>query len=182
MATDTYRQRAWDTAMGQYGYVTTDDARELGIPVVELGKLAGRDRIRHVAYGLYRFDDFPTSRFDQFFEAVARVGDGAHLTGDAVLALHNLALVNPRRIRVGTPRRARAKLPDWIEVVNETIDPADLTRYELIPSTTVAYAIRTCRDSVMTDRLLTAVHDARRDGLVTATEARTLHTELSITR
>ena len=164
--------------MGQYGYVTAADAHELGIPMVELGKLAARGQIRHVAYGLYRFDDLPPTHYDQFFEAVARVGDDAHLTGDAVLALHTLALVNPRQIRVGTTRRVRAKLPDWIKVVNETVDPGDLTRYELIPSTTVAHAIRACQGTVMSDRLLTAIDEARRQGLVTATEERQLRQEL----
>lgn len=164
--------------MGQYGYVTSTDAHELSIPMVELGKLAARGQIRHVAYGLYRFDDLPPTRYDQFFEAVVRVGGDAHLTGDAVLALHNLALVNPRQVRVGTTRRVRAELPEWIKVVNETVAPEDLTRYELIPSTTVAHAIRACRDTVMSDRLLTAVGDARREGLVTATEERQLRDEL----
>ncbi len=164
--------------MGQYGYVTTADAHALGIPVMELGKLAARGRIRHVSYGLYRFDDLPPTRYDPFFEAVARVGGDAHLTGDAVLALHDLALVNPRHVRVGTPRRVRAKLPEWIEVVNERVDPDDLVRYELIPSTTVAHAIRACRGTVMSDRLLDAVDDARREGLVTAAEERELRREL----
>ena len=35
--------------MGKYGYVTAADAHELGIPMVELGKLAARGQIRHVA-------------------------------------------------------------------------------------------------------------------------------------
>ena len=178
MTAETYRQRAWELATGQYGYLTTADARELGIPVVELGKLSARGQVRHVAYGLYRFDDLPPTRYDQFFEAVARVGGDAHLTGDAVLALHNLALVNPRHVRVGTTRRVRADLPGWIKVVREEIDPDDLTRYELIPSTTVAHAIRACRGTVMSERLLTAVTDARREGLITATEERELRNEL----
>lgn len=49
--------------MGQYGYVTAADARTLGIPMVELGKLAARGQIHHVAYGLYRFDDLPPTRY-----------------------------------------------------------------------------------------------------------------------
>jgi predicted transcriptional regulator of viral defense system len=178
MRPDTYRRRAWELATGQYGYVTTADARSLGIPVIELGKLAARDQIRRVAYGLYRFDDLPPTRYDQFFEAVARVGGDAHLTGDAVLALHNLALVNPRQVRVGTSRRVRAKLPEWIKVVHETIDSDDLTHYELIPSATVAHALRACRGTVMSDRLLIAVGDARREGLVTAIEEQQLRDEL----
>ena len=117
----------------------------------------------------------------RLFEAVARVGGDAHLTGDAVLALHQLALVNPRQIQVGTARRVRADLPGWIKVVREQVAPEDLTRYELIPSVTVAHAIRSCRGTVMSDRLITAVADARREGLITADEQSSLNDELRAT-
>ncbi|MCA9830253.1 MAG: hypothetical protein KC495_07275 [Dehalococcoidia bacterium] len=176
--TGTFRRKARELALGQYGYISTLEAGQLGIPVVELGKLADRGQIRHVAYGLYRFDDIPPTRYDQFYEAVARVGGDAHLTGDAVLALHELAQVNPRQIRVGTSRRVRAALPDWIKVVRESVDPDDLTRFELIPSTTVAFAIRACLGTVISERLKLALDEARRQGLVTPAEHSRLHAEL----
>lgn len=178
MRVETYRQRLWDFAVGQYGYVRTADARDLEIPAVELAKLAARGMIRNVAYGLYRFDDLPPTRFDRFFEAVARVGEGAHLTGDAVLALHELGQVNPNVVRVGTPRRVRAEMPGWIAVVRETLPDGALTSYESIPSATVAHAIRSCRDTVMSDRLLDAVEDGRRQGLLTPAEQRAFRTDL----
>ena len=162
----TYRQRAKELALGQYGYLTTADAEELGIPKNELVKMAGRGDFRHVAHGLYRFEDIPSTPYDQFYEAVARVGAGAHLTGDAVLAFHNLALVNPRRIRVGTPRRVERRLPPWLEMVRQRIPLEDLTVYELVPSTTVARAIRDCVPIVMGDRLHAAVDEAVSQGLV----------------
>ncbi len=174
----TYQRKLRQVAIGQYGYISSADARSLGIPVVELGKLAARDQIQRVSYGLYRFDDLPTSRYDLFYEAVARVGSGAHLVGDAVLALHELALVNPRQIRVGTSRRVRAVLPDWIQVVNDKTDPAELTMYELIPSTTVAAAIRSCASTVMTERLLPAIDEALARGLLRQREATRLKAEI----
>jgi len=105
----------------QYGYVTTVDARELGIPVVELGKLSACGQIRHVAYGWTDPTTFPPTRCGQFFGAVARVGGDAHLTGDAVV--RNLAPVIPCHVRVGTTRRVRADLLGWIKVVREQVDP-----------------------------------------------------------
>ena len=39
----TYRQKAWDIAVGQHGYITTRDAKENGIPAIELVKLAAGD-------------------------------------------------------------------------------------------------------------------------------------------
>ena len=50
-------------------------------------------------------------------------------------ALHDLGLVNPRRIRVGTPACARPSLAATIEVVRRQVEPGELTVYEGIPST-----------------------------------------------
>lgn len=111
MLANTYRRQPHERALDQYGYVTTRDAAALGIPPVELRKLAERGGLTHVARGVFRFDDLPHTGREPFMKAVLRVGDGAFLTSDAVLALHDLGLVNPRRIRVGTPDRVRAALP-----------------------------------------------------------------------
>jgi hypothetical protein len=82
------------------------------------------------AYGLYRLVDARPTEYDQFAEALFRDGDGAYLRGDSVLALHGLALVNPRRIRVGVPRRVRAALPEFVDVREEAVPNEDLTIYE----------------------------------------------------
>jgi predicted transcriptional regulator of viral defense system len=169
---DTYRRRLRERALDQYGYVTTADADQLGVPPVELRKLAGRGGLDHVAYGLYRFDDIPPTRWDDYMEAVLRVGRDAHLTGDAVLALHDLGLVNPRRIRVGTPHRVRGRIPDHIDVIHERLAAPDLTTYEGIPSATVARALLDCRGVVMTDRLTSAAQEATARGLLRRREAR----------
>jgi len=171
MLVDTHRRRLAAHAADQYGYVTTHDATALEIPPVELPKLAATGGLLHVAYGPWRFDDQPRTGRDQFMEAVFRVGADAYLTHDAVLAFHELAQVNPRRIRIGTPHRARARVPDFVEVVRQQIDPADLTVYEGVPSTTVARALIDCRDTIMRDRLLDAVATAKRTGLLRTREA-----------
>ncbi|HVB70563.1 MAG TPA: type IV toxin-antitoxin system AbiEi family antitoxin domain-containing protein [Acidimicrobiales bacterium] len=174
----TYRQRAWDIAKEAYGYVTTRAAAEAGIPAIELAKLAARGRLRHVAHGIYRFDELPATRFDQFFEAVLRVGDGAFLVGDAVLSLHDLALVNPRRIRVATRRRRRGNLPAWISLEKVDVPDTDVTSFEGIPATTVARALRDAQEYVMTERLLDAIPTAVSEGLVGETEAKRLRRDL----
>lgn len=166
MRAETYRRRLRDRALDQYGYITTRDAAELRIPAVELGKLASRGGLTHVAYGLYRFDDVPPTERDQFMEAVLRAGGGAYLVMDAVLALYDLAQVNPRRIRVGVPRRVRLKAPDVFEYLERDVPASDLTVHEGIPTTTVARAIEDSRPFVMRDRLAAAVEEARRRGLL----------------
>lgn len=175
---DTYRRRLRDRALDQYGYVTTRDAENLEVPVVELRKVAHRGGVEHIAYGLYRFEDIPRTGRDQFMEAVLRVGPGAYLTQDAVLALHDLGLVNPRHIRVGTPKRARPRLPANIEVIHRRLEARELTLYEAIPSATVARALLDCRGLVMSERLVEAAQEAARIGLLRKSEADRVMAEL----
>ena len=163
---DTYRRRLWDRALDQYGYVTTRDAADVGVPAVELRKIAQRGGVDHVAYGLYRFDDVPRSGRDQYMEAVLRVGPDAYLTHDAVVALYDLGLVNPQRIRVGTARRTRPRLPAFVEIIHRQLDPKDLTDHEGIPCTTVARALLDCRDLLSHSELITAAQEAVDRGLL----------------
>ena len=76
-------------------------------------------------------------------EAVLRAGPGAYLTHDAVLALHDLGQVNPRRIRIATPKRARPHTPDYVEIIKRDLPAGQLTTVEGIPATTVAQALPT---------------------------------------
>ena len=165
-----YRQTVREIALDQYGYVTTRDAADAGVPAVELRKLAARGAVINVAYGLYRLADARPTEYDQFAEALLRVGDGAYLRGDAVLAIHHLALANPRRIRVGVPRRVRAALPKFIDLREEQMPEEDLTDYEGLRSTTVARSLLDCRGQLMTERLLDAANQAKAEGLLTGRE------------
>lgn len=175
---NTYRRRLRQRALGQYGFVTTRDAQELGVPAAELPNLKRRGGIERISHGVYRFDDIPRTAKDQFMEAVLCAGPDAYLTGDAVLAFHDLAHVNPRRIRVATPHRHRRSLPDFIEVLPGTVDGAERTRYEGIPATTVARALRDCQGVVMPDRLADAAKEAARIGLLRRNEAIAIVAEL----
>lgn len=163
---NTYRRQLRERALDQYGYVTSRDATALGVPAIEVVKIAARGGLDRIGRGVYRFDDVPHTGRDEFMEAVLRAGPGAFLIDDAVLALHDLGLVNPRRIRVGTPARARPTLPGTIEVVRRRVEPGDLTVYEGIPSTTIARALLDCRGLVMDERLADAAREAARRGLL----------------
>jgi len=166
----TYRQAVREAALDHYGYVTTRDAATVGVPAVELRKLASRGALTNVAYGLYRLADARPAEHDQFAEALLRVGRSAYLRGETVLALHHLALANPRRIHVGVPRRVRAALPEFIELREEGLPEDDLTVYEGLRSTTVARALVDCGNKVMTERLLDGTKQAKGEGLLTGRE------------
>jgi hypothetical protein len=169
-----YRSALYTLAAEHHGFVTTEMARAIGVPSVEVRKLAARGGMSNVARGLYRVEGIDGGDRAPYAEAVLRVGDDAHLVGDSVLAFHDLALVNPRRIKVGTPRRVRKDLPSHIQLVHTQTDPADLTEYDGIPSLTVAAAIRDSIGAVMPERLSEAVERAADEGLVRRRDATAL--------
>lgn len=164
-----YREIVREIALDQYGYITTKDAADAGVPAVELPKLAARGGLENVAYGLYRVPDVPATAFDQFAEALLRAGEGAYLHGESVLALLGLADVNPRQIKVAVPRRARPKLPAFIELARATRDP-HTTLYAGLSAQPVAEAILECRGRIENQRLREAAKQARAEGLLTTAE------------
>ena len=173
-----YRSALYALAEKHYGFVTTDMAQSVGVPSVEVRKLAARGGMSNVARGLYRVDGIDGGDRAPYAEAVLRVGDGAHLVGDSVLAFHDLAFVNPRRIKVGTLRRVRRDLPAHIQVVHTRTNPADLTEYDGVPSLAVTAAIRGSIGSVMPERLADAVERAADEGLVRRRDASALLAEI----
>jgi predicted transcriptional regulator of viral defense system len=173
----TYFDEIYEQAADNYGLITTAQARALGVPNIEIVKMAKRGKLDRVGYGVYRLSRFYPTEFDAYAQAVALVGDGAYIYGESVLAMFNLAFANPSKIRVATPARVRKSLPEYIEVV--TAHPTTtVTRYECIPSQTVADAIRTCEMTIMTERLLPAIEDARQQGLLSEQEAKNLKREV----
>jgi len=176
----TNRRRLREAA--NRGFVTPGIAEGAGVPQIEVRKLASRGWLDHVARGVYRFADLVDNERAQFYEAVLSVGPDAYLTRDAVLAFHDLALVNPRRIRVGTKRRVRRQLPDYIEVVREDLPATDLTTYDGLASATVERALRDCIGTVMTDRLVDAAQHARDEGLIRRREQEGFLDELGADR
>lgn len=168
---ERYRTVLWDFAVARYGYVTTHEAAELGVPPVELRKLSARGFLEHVARGLYRTADLPTTELDHYMEAVLWAGTDAVLSHDAVLAVHDLAFANPRSIRVTTPHRVRKTDPrSDVIIVQDEVPDDQRTHYHGIPSTTVARALLDSQTLIMRSRLIEAAAQARQQGLVLADE------------
>lgn len=166
-----------EIALDQHGYVTTRDAAEAGIPAVELPKLAARGGLKNIAYGLYRVQDVPLTRYDQFAEALLRAGEDSYLHGESVLALLGLGDVNPRRIKVATHRRARSKLPAFVELTRISSD-APTVFYEGLASQSVEDALVECRGRIETQSLLDVAKQARHEGLLTAAQWRRVRNEI----
>jgi len=167
----SYYEKIYEYAANNYGLITSTEARTIGIPNVELVKLAGRGRLTRIGHGVYRIYHYVPTPLDKYAEAVAMVGADAYIYGESVLALHGLALVNPTTIRIAVPTRVRKKLPSFISViVIKDMIGQDITSYEGIPSQSVFSAIIACKATVMTERLEDAVREAQKQGLITKIE------------
>lgn len=162
----TYRSELRATAVERHGYVTGHDVTRLGIPRKILEGLVHQGELVLVTDDLYRLDGVPKTRWHTFAEAVLRVGHGAALSHDAVLALHDLVEHGPDRVRVITPQPLRGQLPRHIEVHRRRVDSADLTTYRGIPSTTISRALLDCRSLLAAELLAHAAEAAVERGLL----------------
>lgn len=164
----THYESIYEAAADNYGLITSVEAREMGISYKEMSALASRGMIERRGHGVYRLARWVPTPNDRYAEAVALVGPDSYLWGEAVLAMHGLALVNPRTLTVANPRRVRRKLPIWVKAVSGAEGAA--MSYEGVPSQSILDAIRTCKGKVMPERLVEAARDARREGLITQDE------------
>lgn len=170
----------WDQlcemAHDNYGLITYSEAKNVCVADVELSRWVKKGWLEKRGWGVYRIAGYPVEEKSRFAEAVALCGGGV-VFGEGVLALHNLALVNPGKVTVAVMRKLRRTLPNWVEVkrmatVNEAM-------YFGIPAQRLDDAIRTCRATVPRDRLLSAIAAAEKEGLLFGPELLRLKEEMS---
>ena len=173
----TAYEKIYERAADNYGYITTKEAAEIGVPKSEMSALAKRKRLVHKGYGVYRLaTHYQPTEFDGYAEAVLLGGEGAIIWGESVLAMHDLALVNPPAIEVATNRRVRRTLPPWIKLVRRKGE--EVAYYQGIACQPLADAIRTCKGAVMAERLADGVRKAERNGYLRLGEAEQLLKEI----
>jgi predicted transcriptional regulator of viral defense system len=180
----TVREELWEVAVDQYGYLTAYDAHDLGIPVVELGKLAARGKLARVSYGVYRFPEWPVAANDNLMEAVLWTRDRrAALSHDTALLVYELSDINPDKIHVTVAPKSRAlqrkQIPDAYAIHFQRLTDDQIGWWEMIPTVTVGTAIDQCIDThVRPDLVLQAISNAERLGRITPETAERLDTKL----
>ena len=117
----------------------------------------------------------------EFAVAVALVGEDAVLVDDAVLAAHDLAQVNLRRVRVASGDRVRKRLPASVELIHRRVPDEDRADLDGVPAQRLGAALLASRGRVMTSRLVDAARLAAARGLIDAAEAETVIAELANT-
>lgn len=138
--------RLVECAVEQHGYVTTRDARDIGVDPVQLRLLTARGRLERVGRGVYRVPVLPRGEHDDLAAAVAwTLGRGA-LSHESALALHALADANSSRIHLTVPRDnyPRAAGGELYRLHRRDLQAADITSVDGIPVTTVVRTIKDC--------------------------------------
>jgi len=163
-----YRHDLWELAASRNGVVTITEAEDAGVPAVEVRKLVARGALLGYGQGVYTHREVPTTPFTEPAVAVALGGKGAFLHREAVLNLAGIGQFNPKKVRVGTCRRVRRSLPEWMDLENRPdVTDADLTYHEGIPATTVRRALEDMKHRMPLDRWEALVDEALRRELIT---------------
>lgn len=173
----TYYDQIYEIAVDNHYLISTQDAADAGIPPVELPKLAQRGKLENVSRGLYRLTRRVPHENDAYATAVTRLGRGAYLFGESVIAMLELAPTNPAYICVATPKRTRKKLPSSIRL-KKPAEGEVPTVYDGIPSQSVANAIRSAKETMMDERLREAAERAREEGYLSKAEYASLKDEM----
>ena len=162
----SYYDDIYENAVDNYYLITTREAERIGVPRVELAKLAHRGKLEHISHGLYRLARYVPHQNDPYAISVARVGEDAYLYGESVIAMLGLAPTNPARIYVATSKRYRGKGADGLVVVVRS-DAGDVTVYEGVPAQEAGAAIASCLGKMMSGRLRDAAEAAWAEGYLT---------------
>ncbi|MCL2489580.1 MAG: type IV toxin-antitoxin system AbiEi family antitoxin domain-containing protein [Propionibacteriaceae bacterium] len=166
------RDDLWEVAVDQYGYVTTADAARLGVPVVEVAKLASRGGLTRVSQGVYRFPQWPVGANDHLMEAVLWTRDPtAVLSHDTALDVLDLCDINPTLLHVTVSGRKypirRRETPSGLTIHYEQLNSTQRGWWEQIPTVTAQTAIEQgVAASVRPDLLNQAIDAAARRSMI----------------
>jgi predicted transcriptional regulator of viral defense system len=175
------RDRVFERAAEQHGYVTTRDARELGVDPTQLRLMAARGRLERVGRGVYRVPLLPRTEYDELAEAVAWTQRRGVISHESALVLHGLSDVSPSRVHLTVPRdnHPRTAGGELYRLHRRTLPPIDVTEKDDIPVTTVARTIRDClADGTDPYQLRRALDQAAAEGSLRHLEVEELRADI----
>lgn len=179
------RDELWDIAATHHGFVTAEQAADLGITKGAVQMMVQRGTLVRAAFGVYRFPQYPVGEHDQLALAVlwTRAPEAA-LSHETALDVYGISDINPNRIHVtvGRQRRLRRTGGEQYVVHHEDLDAKQTGWWQEIPTVTAKTAIEQClaygtptyllRQAIERGRAQGYLKAADRDELAVALEAR----------
>jgi len=157
--------KLYDIAEGQAGYFTTAQAVAAGVDRRRLAYFAGAGRLQRIRHGVYRLAQFPHSRHEDLVIAWLATGPDSVISHESALLLYDLSDVLPELIHVTVPPTTSRRHPG-LRLHTNQFGPADVTRHEGLPVTTVPRTIADVALGGLSDEfVMQAAREAVRAGL-----------------
>jgi len=157
----------YQIAEDQAGYFSLTQARELGIQRSQIYRQVKRGKFKSAERGVYRFVQFPASRFEEIHAAILRAGPQAVVGFQTALYVYELSDLIPDEIHLILPVTSSRRRPG-IRVHTIQLTPKDVTQFEGLPITTVDKTIIDCAFAhVDVHQIRLAVFQALQRGMTT---------------
>jgi len=131
-------------AAANHGYVTSDDARALSIPIGTINAMARRGQLERVGHGVYRLGLIPPGHLDPYKLATLWPDRRGLISHGSALQLYGMRKLNPVTIYVTVPvsYRTHRAVPEAYALRHEDVPPADQDCIEGVAVVSRALAIR----------------------------------------
>ena len=157
----------YQIAEDQAGYFSLTQAAELGIQRSQIYRQVKRGKFVCAERGVYRFVQFPASRFEEIHAAVLRAGPKAVVGFQTALYIYELSDIIPDEIHLILPLTSSRRRPD-IRIHTIKLTPKNVTQFEGLPITTVDKTIIDCAFAPVDDsQIRLAVFQALQRGMTT---------------
>lgn len=157
----------YQIAEDQAGYFSLPQAQALGLQRSQIYREAKRGKFLKSGSGVYRFRQFPASRFEEIHSAVLSAGQDAVVGFETALYVYDLSDNIPDEIHLILPPTS-SRRRSGIRVHTTKLVPTDGTHFEGLPITTVARTIVDCAFAHLDDEQVElAVSQSIQRGMVT---------------
>jgi len=130
----------FEIAKDQAGYFSSSQAGTCGFSWERLSNTVKNGKFRRVSPGIYRFQQYPESRFEDLFIALLKTGSHSVLSHVTALSVYGLSDALPGVIHVTIPRNA-SRRRQGIKFHTKSILQNEITLYEGLRVTTVERTI-----------------------------------------
>lgn len=150
----------------QLGLITRRQALNAGLTSAAIQTRLARRAWRRIRRGVYAASGVRPSRGQALLAVCLPVDQGCWVSHRSAAALWGLDVPRPTRIEIVTPMAVRVNLDGVRQHRSGELPVADLARHQLVPVTSVARTLVDCIPELPGRRLVTAVDDADRRGLL----------------
>ena len=163
--------RLYETAAGQEGMFTTQQAAEAGYSPQLLVHYVRKGRAVRLHRGLYRLVHFPAGDHEDLVAIWLWSERRGTLSHQTALALHGLSDVLPARIHLTLPlewAHRRLRVPEGVVLHHAHVLPKERSWFGAVPTTSPGRALNDCaREGLSPELLRQGAQQALGRGLVT---------------